>query len=1172
MKIVLKWGLYILLALIASMCLLVFWLAKTESGLNWLVHRLPQVNEVRGLTGDLSAFSFEVLHLDLGTGHVTVRNGKLQWEPTALRHRQILIGTIEATEVAIALQPVQQKTPFKPWQGISIPATIQVQHAHIQNLTLRDIQSSQSGLEIDGIKAQVQVENNQLRLAKLEIDGLMGNAKNQVDITGTVDLRARSRGPVDLQTQLQWQLGEHQLRTHGRLHGQWQKLALSQTVTSPLQTTISGQIEDLLSTAIRWESQLQSQSIPGQSLLGKPVALQPGKLNFEGSFQPDKGLAGLTATLRGSALGGNEMLSFWALDADLAYAQDQLTVQHLKLKQQGNESPMTAQVSGSVSQLSQGMQNSIVALQGNIEDATWPLLEASPILTANANFKLTGRYGEYALLTNARGDLQSRPMQADLNVLLGIDRIRVNQARFSSGQTIAEVEGELGQTLALNWRLTAPDLNDVFPQLHGQIISQGKVSGNQQSPIIDASLDAQALSLGDLAIGSLNAEAQASPYDPNAPLQIMLDLGGLQSNGQMLAQQLTISVVGTSARHTMDLDGTLTPNRDLSINGTGGFNASTWSGRFNTVQLTDPRLRDWQLQAPMVVTLDQSQVSVSNTCFVNGGQSVCGAFSRSPASTNANAELRDLQLANLNRFIMLYDLRASGVANGELQLTQRGAGTTAQISGQLRSDNAIISWETLNDEQLETESLAFESITLSVEQQTSLSVRADIELENSDGGHLKLDVARPFGSSDFESAPIEGSTTLTIADLSVMPPSLLNDINLNGQLGVDAIIAGTLAEPTIDVTADIDDAVARVHQLGLNLKNINLKARSDGSPQIRLTGGMQSGEGQLDFDGVIDVQQLKQPTIKLTLRGQDLQLANTNDLLAVGDVNIQTQISSALVDVSGDILISQAELDFKVPESAVLASDDVILEGEDSLRTRSKQRLDLVIDLGPKTHFQAQGLDATLAGKLRVYQRPNGIVRGEGQINLRNGRYQAYGQDLAIDQGKLVFTGGSIDDPTLDIRAQKTVNDMTAGVAVSGRARSPRLNLYSTPTMPDQDILSVLIFDKPVTSLGSQDGITLLRIANSLRGDGQSQSMIEKTTDKIQQTLGLTDLALDVNGNSPTIQAGKQLSSKFYVGYGYGLLDATQSLILKYQLNDAWSIKADVGADSGADLRYQIER
>ena len=126
--------------------------------------------------------------------------------------------------------------------------------------------------------------------------------------------------------------------------------------------------------------------------------------------------------------------------------------------------------------------------------------------------------------------------------------------------------------------------------------------------------------------------------------------------------------------------------------------------------------------------------------------------------------------------------------------------------------------------------------------------------------------------------------------------------------------------------------------------------------------------------------------------------------------------------------------------------------------------------------------------------------------------------------------------------------------------------------MPDQDILSVLIFDKPVTDLGSQDGITLLRIANSLRGDGQSQSMIEKTTDKIQQTLGLTDLALDVNGESPTIQAGKQLSSKFYVGYGYGLLDATQSLILKYQLNDAWSIKADVGADSGADLRYQIER
>jgi translocation and assembly module TamB len=67
-------------------------------------------------------------------------------------------------------------------------------------------------------------------------------------------------------------------------------------------------------------------------------------------------------------------------------------------------------------------------------------------------------------------------------------------------------------------------------------------------------------------------------------------------------------------------------------------------------------------------------------------------------------------------------------------------------------------------------------------------------------------------------------------------------------------------------------------------------------------------------------------------------------------------------------------------------------------------------------------------------------------------------------------------------------------------------------------------------------------------------------------------LELQITDNAPSIVAGKQLSSKFYVGYGYGLLDAAQSLILRYKLSKAWSIKTDLGADSGADLRYQLER
>lgn len=124
--------------------------------------------------------------------------------------------------------------------------------------------------------------------------------------------------------------------------------------------------------------------------------------------------------------------------------------------------------------------------------------------------------------------------------------------------------------------------------------------------------------------------------------------------------------------------------------------------------------------------------------------------------------------------------------------------------------------------------------------------------------------------------------------------------------------------------------------------------------------------------------------------------------------------------------------------------------------------------------------------------------------------------------------------------------------------------------MPDQDILAVLIFKKPVDSLTSNDALTLLRIANSVTGEGPDQ--VSKLTQRLEETFGLTELEINLADGAPGLIARKQLTSRFSVAYGYGLLDAAQSLFLRYRLSDRWSIKADLGADSGADLRYQIER
>ena len=144
------------------------------------------------------------------------------------------------------------------------------------------------------------------------------------------------------------------------------------------------------------------------------------------------------------------------------------------------------------------------------------------------------------------------------------------------------------------------------------------------------------------------------------------------------------------------------------------------------------------------------------------------------------------------------------------------------------------------------------------------------------------------------------------------------------------------------------------------------------------------------------------------------------------------------------------------------------------------------------------------------------------------------------------------------------------GIQITGTANAPEITLFSTPSMTDEDILSMLVFRKPVSELSSQDGIVLLSIASSLQGDGTSQ--ITQLSDKVQQIFGLSTFELNLTDTDPNVFVGKQISSKLNVGYGYSLLDAVQSLILEYKMSQNWSVKANAGANSGADLQYKVER
>ncbi|RBP48724.1 translocation/assembly module TamB domain-containing protein [Arenicella xantha] len=1186
----------VVLALLVSLAL--YWLLNTNSGLHFVVNNVPQIVQVDELEGTLGQFSVENLAIDFATGEVKIRRAALQWDIWSLLERRLQIDSMLVENVELSLQASAPNPRYQPWQGIVLPLDIS-----IANATVRQFKASNPGqpkalFAFDRAQLDANYRNKLLTIGSLTLEGFAEQKNSQLALQGRVDLSAQSNGIVDIQHQLDWPLGDQTISTNGAIDGVWRELTITQTLSAPWQAKLDVTVTDALAQQLTWDGSLTTERLDQQTILGEDVSLGAGALQISGQFRPNDGLAGLRASLNGDLSGGNPRVSYWRIEADTQYADDSLQVNRLSVTELPNEVndtlPDKAQLVslsavGTVEQLQRfltistadaetandnGGQSGTVELQGSWTSLRWPLTQADTQFMADGSFTIAGSSESFAVTAKADGVAKSaardKALQAELAATVEAESIVLEKLQINSGQSTLVANGKIASQMQLTWNLKSPNLGDLIPAARGELYSQGSLSGARDRPNIIAQVQSAGLQALGLSVDALSVSVDANLAGTEQSVDATLMGKAVRFNQALLATQLNASINGNEQAHRLQLDADLDRGASLALVATGALQGTSWSGVLSELSLVDPVLDTWALTQPVKLEFGQQKVQIAQACLANQQQRLCGELNQSSLGVMANGEVSQLNLSNLNRFIEVYDLSASGVANGQFDYRWSDPETVAQISATLKSRDGVISWQSINDDILETEELVIRSFELNLEQADRLVVDGVLDLGEADQAWWQMDVDAPFGSAEFEQAGLQGQAKLRISDLSVLPPSILNDINLNGRLAAQLDLSGTVQQPELSMTADVSDSVAKIPELGLTLESINLAARSNGSPLVELTGSLQSGAGSMKLDGALDLTDLKQVTIDLSVAGDDLQLANTTDLMVVGDLDFTTRITPKLIDVNGRINIDRAELDFKLPDSALLESSDVVLEGTAVQPNAMKQRLDLLIELGENTHIQAQGLDAKLFGRLRVTQVPNGIIRGEGQIQLQDGRYTAYGQDLKLDKGRLIFNGGSIDDPTLDLRAQKTVDATTAGVAVSGRASAPRLSLYSTPSMPDQDILSVLVFDKPISELGSQDGLTLLRIASSLRGDGQST--IGKTTEKIQETLGLTELELQLAGEAPSIQAGKQLSSKFYVGYGYGLLDATQSLILKYKLSEAWSIKADVGADSGADLRYQVER
>jgi translocation and assembly module TamB len=185
------------------------------------------------------------------------------------------------------------------------------------------------------------------------------------------------------------------------------------------------------------------------------------------------------------------------------------------------------------------------------------------------------------------------------------------------------------------------------------------------------------------------------------------------------------------------------------------------------------------------------------------------------------------------------------------------------------------------------------------------------------------------------------------------------------------------------------------------------------------------------------------------------------------------------------------------------------------------------------------------------------------------GRYTAYGQKLDITRGRLVWSNTAIADPLLDIRAERDVADVTAGIDVTGHASNPRAEVWTDPATDQSEALAYLALGRPLSSANADESRQLDAASAALSAGGSLLASQLGAKIGLDEAGVLESRAL---GGS-VFGVGKYLSPKLYVGYGVSLLGTGQVLTLKYLLRKGFDIEIESSTvENKASVNWRKEK
>ncbi len=1205
--------------ILASVALLVMWIAATPSGTSWAMNRVKGLAISTGLENlafsDIDGTLLDGLQLsELALAapglQLKVAEVSFTWRPWELSENHLHFTSLVVRTLELVYRAQTDSEPAEPLTRemlqsmiFSLPVSISLDALDARDIAM-DINGSAVSLE--EVSGNLDLNAEQLDLSDLLVRAA-GDISGEIAADLTMDNALALSSTIDWQTTLDDRLWQGAITVNGDPAA----LDISHILMQPLSLQTAGTVNAGLFPGSGLQLELQH-TLPfvDLGLFGQPgMQLMDAAVNTSGSLQQLQinGRSGFSAeeyALQGQA------------DFDLLYGDNSLIITRLDVD--SNQAGM--QLDGELGLSPLDVQlNWIVR---NLDTAQrLPQLRAEN-LQGNGTVSLqvddNGVDAEIGI-TAINGTIDGRPLQVSGSASLANSVLDSIDLQAESAQNSVLISGALQPSFDLDWEIRLPALAQLWEGLQGQVNGTGTLRGDAENPEINGNLLGTGFSLplnGQTLVldrVSLSALYENASNDLDFKLGL-LSLMQADAEPVVLLSGGEISLQGTPLSHQLQLSlGNNNETVDLSLQ--GGLSDGNWSGAISSGTVNS-RYGNWSLQDVSSLLYSNGAATMQEACWLISADDlqVCMEASLHPESgVDATLTLSGFPLDWFNtqqdengqvvssrtvpagidalqqQFALHLppSLQIEGSVNLSASIAgfQQGSWSRLAVNAQPINVGMVVSQSTESEFQTlvpQIQRFTFHDFSASTSNVSGLW-QSELGFQVSRETELGQDLQGGFSAGGTLDADdrLDGIVDFDFNDLAWLETMVPGLRNPRGSLFGTVMLGGSPGEPQFRTSLQLSDGAFNLPNFGLALHDVSITLQSpDGAINnnlLEIYANAKSGQGEIGIVASLADYLLDTRSISARINGTDFSMFDADYATIVLSPQLELSLAQQGVEIRGELTLTDSYVDLAgmfgdVGNNAVGVSRDVVvLDKSGETQGRGNEvplAMDVTLNVGDSVKLGGFGLDVSLNGMLALEQEAGRSLLAYGELSIPQGSYEIYNQQLNARDGRLLFFGNPAN-PVVDIRAYRETSNAEVGMLLSGPVNNIQGELYSTPTLPESEILALLVTGKSFKNVESQDGDALLNAITNF-GIEKGQGL----TSMVSSQLGLDSVSVSGGANyrDSSLGIGKYITPRLLLQYEVGFFDRQNVLSIDYTLTDNLKLEVRTGISQSVDISYTIEK